>query len=416
MKRLAFCLLLLLCLSLTACVRLLPPTQYVRISPHSDPKSTATDTDEPVTVKDYASLKRAIRSFVQNGIEHGIIRIYSYPGNVEEDVPKAAYEIAREDPVGAYAIDYLTHDCSMFVSYYEVHIDMTFRTCLEPLNQITYVSSEQEMLRLFHSAIDSYADHLTVYAAFARNPDYESELRSYCDSEPLRHIAVPELHLTEYPAWGKPRISELTFAYPLPAASLREMEQAVRDSIQAASVYVRYRDTETEKAELLFTYLSERFSYRNGTTQTPLYSALCEGVADSQSMTESWQLLCDQVGLPCSTVSGIRGGESYNWNILSLDGQSYHVDVLDDLLNSDVLRLRYDADMEGYYWDRDSFPACVEPIPEPTEEESPEPDDSETADDLPETDPDSQQTEQTPSSETAEPESANDLQYSVKNT
>ena len=117
MKKIAFFLSLLLCLCLCACARLAPPTRYVSVTPHGDPKSAGTETDEPVIAKDYASLKRAIRSFVQNGTEHGVIRVYSYPGNVEEDVPKAAYEIAREDPIGAYAIDYLTHDCSMFVSY-----------------------------------------------------------------------------------------------------------------------------------------------------------------------------------------------------------------------------------------------------------------------------------------------------------
>lgn len=39
------------------------------------------------------------------------------------------------------------------------------------------------------------------------------------------------------------------------------MEKAVEESLQAASVYVRYRDTEWEKAGLLYTYLMERFTY-----------------------------------------------------------------------------------------------------------------------------------------------------------
>ncbi len=38
-------------------------------------------------------------------------------------------EIAREDPIGAYAIDYITHDCTLIVAYYEIRIDITLARC-----------------------------------------------------------------------------------------------------------------------------------------------------------------------------------------------------------------------------------------------------------------------------------------------
>ena len=154
------------------------------------------------------------------------------------------------------------------------------------------------------------------------------------------------------------------------------MQQAVTESLRAAEIYVRYCASETEKAALLFTYLAERFPYQEGSSRTPVYSALCQGIADSKSMAQSWQLLCDEAGITCQTVSGMRGSESYWWNIVKLDGGYCHVDILRDLLGGGTLRLRYDEDMTGeYYWDQPQTPACPAPVPEeePPAEEQPEP-------------------------------------------
>ena len=72
----------------------------------------------------YKSLKNALRTLVQNGVEHGVIHTSQYSGDVEEDLPAAVYEFSREDPIGAYAIDYITHDCTLIVAYYEIRIDI----------------------------------------------------------------------------------------------------------------------------------------------------------------------------------------------------------------------------------------------------------------------------------------------------
>ena len=157
---------------------------------------------------------------------------------------------------------------------------------------------------------------------------------------------------------GASRVVELTFTYPETAAKLREKQQAVTDSLRAASVYVRYREKETDKAELLLSYLTERFAYTQKQTDTPVYSLLCEGYATSQSMAQSWQLLCDQVNIECVTVAGSRQGANYWWNIVKLDDRYYHVDILSDVLAGSVLHLRSDGEMKDYYWDTGKYPAC----------------------------------------------------------
>ena len=361
MKRLLLALLLAACAVFAGCAQLLP-TDYTQISDHTEPQA-ATEEPDVLTANSKASLKHAIRSLVQNGVEHGVIRVREYSGDVEADLAEAAYQIAREDPLGLYAVDYMTHDCSLIVSFYEIHIDITFRDFATPLSDIPYVSNDPAAIRCLHEAMDAYAGHLTMYLTYNSSLDFEALAGQYVQEHPARLMARPLLHTAGYPESGAPRIVELTFSYPAEAGELLEMEQAVNDTIQAASVYVRYRESEREKAQLLFSYLTERFSYTEAESDTPIYSLLCEGVASGESMAQVWQLLCDETGLECYTVTGLRAGAAYSWNIMLLDDSYVHLDVLRDALETGVLQPRYDSDMEEYYYDVAAYPAC--PAPEP---------------------------------------------------
>lgn len=370
-RRLLTVLFALLLLLLCGCAALVP-SEYTLVTPHNLGTKTEQQSDV-LTVSNYKMLKNALRTLVQNGVEHGVIHTSQYEADIEADLPQAVYEIAREDPIGAYAIDYITHDCTLIVAYYEIKVDITFRDVLTPLDEIEYVGGETEAGRLISRALEDYDDHLTLYATYPGRPDYAALVQNYCDSHLREHAAEPELTVTEYPADARNRIVELVFSYPASRRELQEMQQDVRESLAAAEVYVRYCTSETEKAALLFTYLAERFPYQQGDSRTPVYSALCQGVANSKSMAQSWQLLCDEAGLTCQTVSGMRGSESYYWNIMQLDGGYCHVDILRDLLGGGTLRLRYDEDMTGeYYWDQPQTPACPAPVPEEPPVEDPE--------------------------------------------
>ena len=152
----------LLLAALCGCSRLVP-SSYTLVTPHNTGTKAEPQSDV-LTVRDYKSLKNALRTLVQNGVEHGVIHTSQYSGDVEEDLPAAVYEFSREDPIGAYAIDYITHDCTLIVAYYEIRIDITFRDVRTPLDEIEYVGSESEAKRLLCQALENYDDHLTLYA------------------------------------------------------------------------------------------------------------------------------------------------------------------------------------------------------------------------------------------------------------
>lgn len=383
MKRLLLALLVAACAVFAGCAQLLP-TEYTQMSEHTEQPAAPEELDA-LTADSKASLKRAIRSLVQNGVEHGVIRVREYAGDVEADLDEVAYQVAREDPLGLYAVDYMTHDCSLIVSFYEIRIDITFRDFATEISEIPYVSNDTAATHLLYEAMDRYDDHLTMYLTYSSKLDYEALADQYFSDNPQRLMARPSLHAAAYPESGSPCIVELTFTYPATAEELREMEQAVSDTVQAASIYVRYRQSDLEKAKLLFSYLTERFTYTEGESDTPIYSLLCQGIATSESMAQVWQLLCDETGLECHTVNGMRAGTPYYWNIVLLDGEYVHLDVLRDVMDTGVLQPRYDPEMVEYYYDAAAYPAC--PAPEPV------------------IDPDTPAAEETPGGQTGEQES-----------
>ena len=158
MKRL---LALLLMLSLLTGCGLLP-TEYVSITEHTDADSQSGTGDE-AEAEDYNSLRNAIYSFVRNGKTEGTILINRYEGDVESDLTKAAYEVSKLDPLGAYAVDYMTHDCVRLVSYYQISVHITFRRSKADMDAIRNVNSDPHLKLLVQNAVQQSASRLTLW-------------------------------------------------------------------------------------------------------------------------------------------------------------------------------------------------------------------------------------------------------------
>ncbi len=360
MKRILFCLLLLIIL--TGCTSL-APASYVSVTPHAGSDEQSGDYDA-VTAESYVSLKNAILGFVREGRTEGTIHVTSYDGDVEADLAEAAYEVSKLDPLGAYAVDYMTHDCTLIVSYYEIRIHITFRRTAAEIAAIETIATQSQLESRLQKAVDTYSSRLTLRLSSYRDQDIPAMVQEYCEANPRTVMETPQITVSVYPDSGSVRIVEIDFLYTETPEALADKEQDVQESIDAAAEYIRYRQTDEDKCDLLFTYLTERFPYATGETVTPLYDALCGGVANPVGLAQAWQLICDQAGMECYTVTGMRSGESYTWNIVGIDGYYRHLDLTECILESGTLQLRTDQDMVNYYWNMDLYPAC-EPVSEP---------------------------------------------------
>jgi len=202
-------------------------------------------------------------------------------------------------------------------------------------------------------------------SAYGDTVDCAAMVEAYCSANPETMMETPEVTVAIYPDTGTIRIAELQFDYAHTPVERTSMQMAVNAVLNSAATYVRYRNEDSAKAEMLVSYLLGRFEYTEGTSDTPVYSLLCEGIADSQTFARVFQVLCDRVGLSCQTVSGYLDGESYEWNILQISELYHHVDLMRYVREglSDMVYYS-DRDMERYSWDRELYPACG--IPEDT--------------------------------------------------
>ena len=348
----------LLVLCLTGCS--LAPNEYLSVTPHTDSTTQLSDSTA-LTAENYLSLKNAILRLVRTGQTDGVIRVVNYDGDVESDLAKAAYEVRKLDPLGAYAVDYMTHSCTQIVSYYEIRINMTFRRSPMDIAQISLAPTDDHLKSQLQVAVNRSAERLTVQMDSYRDqaqivPDLVAE---HCAANPDLVMEVPTVSVQVYPDIGSTRIMEIEFSYTNTTEELQEKQQAVQENLHAAAEYIRYRSGDLEKAQLLYTYLTERFQYTAAETATPLYDALCSGVADPTGLSQAWQQILELAGVECYTVTGLKNGEPYTWNIFRTGGYYRHLDLARCVLQGGAPLFLTDWDMSNYYWNTELYPACV---------------------------------------------------------
>ena len=131
MKKRIILLALALSVALTGCEVMLERS-YSASSPHVDKLTTAGD-PSVVRVETYRELVSALLYLVSRGEEEGAIQFYSYTGDVEADLTAACLEVTAQDPLGAYAIDYIRHELSQVVAYDQANLSIHYRRTLEQI-------------------------------------------------------------------------------------------------------------------------------------------------------------------------------------------------------------------------------------------------------------------------------------------
>lgn len=395
--------LLLLC---SGCAEPLVPNEYTVVTEHAE--TMMEEKVDALTAESYEDLKYAVLSLIEGGAEHGVIRAYNYEGDVTKDISSAAYEVWKNDPMGAYAVEFITTDCNLLLSYYEIHVEITYRDTAADADEIRYVRGRSGTQKAVSEALENMDDALVLrISAYDESMDIEAMVQDYCAARPETQMEIPEVSVAIYPEEGTIRIVEIDFSYENSVSTLSSHQSAVNTVLNAATNYVSYRAEDRAKAELLFSYLIERFEYTEGETKTPVYSLLCEGIANSKTFARIFQVLCDRTGLECQTVNGYLDGMEYSWNILCIDGIYGHVDLMRAVREGiHQLVLYTDQEMERYSWDRDACPTCSGPEVTVTEQDQTEGEDQPSEEDvLPETPSEEPETDVPPEEPTVPEES-----------
>ena len=351
------CLLLMALLLLGGCQ---DKREYLSVTPHEEQYVENENADATV-VSDYEGLVSALLQQCSRLEPSGLIRVYGYPGEIVEDVPKAVYYVAKQSALGAYAVDYITYDCNQVVSYYEISVDITYSKTMEELQALIATRGENAIRLRISNALQSYAPELALRIYGTELFDVQSFVQEYYDENPGSLQICPQITTDVYPQKIENEyILKMQFSYPYSETVMQQRQAEVNAVVDAAVEYVQHRETEQEKLTQVFAYLAERFDYKQQPSDTPVYSALCEGMVDAYGAARTIKTLCDALGLECWVVKGSYHEEPWYWNIVLVDGQYYHADAMHCIAAGETsLILDLDSAMGFYAWPRDEYPICT---------------------------------------------------------
>lgn len=357
MKRYFSLMLAVLLLLLGACTQ----REYLSVKPHEEQYVEQENADATV-ISDYEGLVSALLQQCSRHETNGLIRVYGYPGEIVEDVPKAVYYVAKQSALGAYAVDYITYDCAQVVSYYEISVDITFSRTMEQMQELIATRGENAIRLRVSDALQSYAPTLALRVYSTGVYDVEGFVREYYNENPGLLQVCPDVQISFYPrnVAVEEYIMQIDFSYPYPEEELQRYQQEVNAVVDAAVEYVQHRESEEEKLMLLYVYLAERFNYEEKSTDTPVYSALCQGQVNASAAARTMKTLCNAIGVDCWVVEGTYLESPWYWNIVEVDGKYYHVDAMRCIsAGQAVLNLDLDSGMSLYSWSRSDYPACT---------------------------------------------------------
>ena len=154
---------------------------------------------------------------------------------------------------------------------------------------------------------------------------------------------------------------------------LAQLDEANRLANQVICEVVTDDMTEYQKAEALFSYITEHVKYDQryySDRQNMPYDAqtatgaLRDHLAICGGYSHAVKLLFEKAGIPCYNVTGTYFGENHMWNVALLDGKWLWCDATADRGNSLEFGLRHFAleelDATQYQWDESLIAPLLE--------------------------------------------------------
>ena len=331
MKRGAAALALSCALLLTSCSSLtLHP--YVAVEPHTEHPATVADSSV-LQVETYSELVSAVLFFVSQGTEEGVVQMSDYQGDVGEDLNRACLEVAKDDPLGAYAVDFIKSEYTRVLTTYEATITISYRRTREQINSLVGVTGTSAIRNEVGSALAEFQSELALRVGyFTGDEDSIARLvrQAYYD-QPATAMGMPEFTISIYPeSGGQQRIVEILLTYPEEPDVLRLRSAQLVDKVEELCQPQRPQQlSPSARQSALFTTVRQNVTYlpRGGSTA---WDALLGDGADSEGLALAFQLLSQEMRVGSNLVVGTMNGEPHFWNQLTADDGAHYVDLTRD--------------------------------------------------------------------------------------
>lgn len=306
---------------------------YVAIEPHDENYAVSMESDV-MTVGSFLSLKNAILRLVEEAVEEGVIRAESYTGDLAKDLSSAVYEVSRGDPLGAFAVDYMTYDYSQIVGYYEIHIHTTYRRSLEEIQSIQNASGPSGVRDRIRGAMETYQPVLRLRVSDYRGINVEEMTEQVFLDHPEFALERPAVETAAYPESGSSRILEVRFDYLHSQETLTACRDRAEETAERLALLYGSQNSDGVSARRLMGRL-----LRDGTLRKDqegysdsVYGALCEGTATAYGYAQAYLRLLEERNIPCWLVEGTCMGESHVWCGLTIDGEAFFADPVRGLM------------------------------------------------------------------------------------
>lgn len=305
---------------LSGCSAMLERT-HTDVQPHTQAVIPAQD-GTALEVQSYQELVSVVLHLVSQHSAEGIIRLYNYTGEAEADVERACREVARLEPLGAFAVEEIRWDLSRIVSFYEAQLDITYRRSREETAKIVSVTGSSAIKLQLGQALagleESALLHISYYSG-SEDSLFTLLQQAYYDT-PISAFGLPQTSISIYPeSGGTQRIVEFHFTYPDQLDELSRRQQAL---LLAADALLA--EGEMWDAQSLYDLLTATARFQRGEGGGSTDSALVEHAANAEGLALAYKLLCDRAGITCTVVQGT--GAAPFWNIVSTASGSRHVD------------------------------------------------------------------------------------------
>lgn len=345
--------------SLSGCASIFDK-EYIAITDYVD-ASTPPQQEWTVQVENYLELKLAINKLITAHEESGSLDFSSYKGeNISDDLAAACNEVRSETALAAYVVDYISYDLDRHVSYYEAEVYVYYLHTQEEVEAIVSVGTVSGLYDAVSAALEQMSPGLVVMVTASGAS--EAEVAGYVTEayfeNPLSCVNLPTTEVTMYTGGGLQRIYEINLDYGASVASLASRKEILSAELTELAGRVTSRG-EAYRALQAATVVMETCA-SNAEAGDTLWDAVHLGAADSRGMALAFKALCDIVEVECTVVAGRLDRAEHYWNIVTVDGASYHVDV--SAAAERGLAATFfisDADMWGHYWwDNENYPQC----------------------------------------------------------
>ena len=353
-KILALVLALALLPSAAGCAAMLD-RDYLSISRHTETPQAEGDSSI-LRVETYQGLVNAILYFVLQGQETGTVRLYNYTRDAEADLETACLEVVQEDPLGAYALDFIKYELTHIVSYYEASLTLTYRRTQEQIASIVSVTGTNAIRQELCGVLSGFRGEVALRIGyFDQDVSYLDTLlrQAYYDT-PQAAFGVPQAEISAYPDSGYQRVVEFRLTYPGRREELLALQTQLLAQVDQTVIPLRSATLTTTLSRLMESLRRDHAYHAQGDGSVRFL--LTGAAASSEGLALALALYCQRLELTCQVVEGTRDGVTHFWTVVETQDGFRH---LDPSLESAQFYTDGELAQLNYLWDTAAVPACA---------------------------------------------------------